>query len=79
MGEYTPKTDEEIEWEELVHNAEKEDFKRRQKKSLLEVAFETILEITRNALLGLIFWAVLPFLLIYLCFYSLYLGLTQFM
>jgi predicted protein tyrosine phosphatase len=32
MSDHTPKTNDEIEWEEIVHNAEKEDFKRQQKK-----------------------------------------------
>jgi len=52
MAEHIPKTDEEIDWEEIVHNAEKEDFQKRQKKSFLERSFETILEVSVTSLIA---------------------------
>ncbi len=69
MAEHIQKTDEEIEWEEMVHNAEQEDLERRRKKSFVEFYMGVVFEVTRNAVCGLLFWAVLPFLFFYMLFY----------
>ncbi len=63
MAEYIPKSDLEIECEEILHNAEKEDFKLQQRKSTLETYFENILVISLNLVLGalVIFGLVVAF------------------
>lgn len=66
MNEYTPKTDEEIEWEEMVYKAEKEDFERWQKKPFFEVAFGLVLEMSWKLAVGAIIFVLAGPLFIYL-------------